>query len=218
MERTKFTLPPHRPLIKICGLTQPDNALDCVRAGADAIGLVFFDKSPRNISTEKARAITRVLPGHVLTCGVFVNESFDFIMERAERCHLTAVQLHGQESPKLVEKLAKENLLVIKALFAVKKPDFSDARLFTAASFCLVEYGKGILPGGNAETWDYGVSAQLNTRVPLMLAGGLSCENIRQAICLANPSAVDVSSGVEKTHGFKDIKRVTAFIRMARPA
>jgi phosphoribosylanthranilate isomerase/indole-3-glycerol phosphate synthase/phosphoribosylanthranilate isomerase len=218
MQTTKFTLPPHRPLIKICGLTQPDNALDCVRAGADAIGLVFFNKSSRNISMENARAITRVLPGHVLTCGVFVNESFDFIMERVERCHLTAVQLHGQEPPALVEKLAKENLLVVKALFAVKKPDLADAPLFTSASFCLVEYGKGILPGGNAEAWDYGVSAKLNTPVPLMLAGGLSCENIQHAICLANPVAVDVSSGVEKTHGFKDIKKVTAFIRMARPA
>ena len=216
MSNSSFTLPPHRPLIKICGLTQPDNALDCARAGADAIGLVFFKKSPRNISIEKARAITRMLPGHVLTCGVFVNESFDFIMERVERCHLTAVQLHGQESPALVEKLAKENLLVIKALFAVKKPDLADAPLFTAASFCLVEYGKGILPGGNAEAWDYGVSAHLNTRVPLMLAGGLSCDNIRQALCLANPAAVDVSSGVEKTHGFKNIERVTAFIRMTR--
>jgi phosphoribosylanthranilate isomerase/indole-3-glycerol phosphate synthase/phosphoribosylanthranilate isomerase len=217
MQTTKFTLPLHRPLIKICGLTRPDNALDCVHAGADAIGLVFFDKSPRNISMEKARAITRVLPGHVLTCGVFVNESFDFIMERVERCHLTAVQLHGQEPPTLVEKLAKENLLVIKALFAAKKPDLADARLFTAASFCLVEYGKGILPGGNAEAWDYSVSAKLNTRIPLMLAGGLSCENIQQAICLAKPSAVDVSSGVEKIHGFKDIKKVIAFIRRARP-
>ena len=218
MQTTKLTLPPHRPLIKICGLTQPDNALDCVRAGADAIGLVFFKKSPRNICMEKARAITRMLPGHILTCGVFVNESFDFIMEHVERCHLTAVQLHGQEPPALVEKLAKKNLLVIKALFAVKKPDLADALLYTAASFCLVEYGKGILPGGNAEAWDYSVSAEMNTRVPLMLAGGLSCENIQHAICLAKPGAVDVSSGVEKIHGVKDIKKVTAFIHKARPA
>ena len=217
MKRKKIILPDHRPLIKLCGLTQPDNALDCVHAGADAIGLVFFDKSPRNIGMEKARAITRTLPQHILTCGVFVNESFDVIMERVDCCHLTAVQLHGQEPRKLVEKLAKENLLVIKALFAVKKPDLADALLYTAASFCLVEYGKGILPGGNAEAWDYGVSAEMNTQVPLMLAGGLSCENIQHAIGLATPAAVDVSSGVEKTPGVKDIKRVTAFIRMARP-
>ena len=217
MQRTKFTLPPHRPLIKICGVTWPDNALDCVHAGADAIGLVFFEKSPRNVSMENARDITRILPAHILTCGVFVNESFDFILERVDRCHLTGVQLHGQESPYLVEKLTKENLIVIKALFAVKKPSLLDVNLYKTASFCLVEYGKGILPGGNAETWDYSVSAQLNTRLPLMLAGGLSCENIQQAIHLAKPVAVDVSSGVEKTHGFKDIKKVTTFIQMARP-
>jgi phosphoribosylanthranilate isomerase len=216
MPTTKLTLPPHRPLIKICGLTRPDNAVDCVHAGADAIGLVFFENSPRNVSMEQAKAVTRDLPGHILTCGVFVNESFDFIMERVEHCHLTAVQLHGQESPSLVEKLATENLIVIKALFAVKKPDFTDANRYNAASFCLVEYGKGILPGGNAESWDYGVSAQLNTRLPLMLAGGLSCENIQHATGLVRPAAVDVSSGVEKTPGVKDIKQVTAFIRMAR--
>jgi phosphoribosylanthranilate isomerase len=214
----KFNLPGHRPLIKICGLTIPENALDCVRAGADAIGLVFFEKSPRNISVEKALAITRVLPSHILTCGVFVNESFDFIMEKVELCNLRAVQLHGQEPPELVEKLAGQNLIVIKALFAAKKPDLSHAPLYAAASFCLVEYGKGILPGGNAEAWDYGMSAKLNTATPLMLAGGLSPENIKEAIDMANPMAVDVSSGVEKTHGIKDIQKVTSFIEKARPA
>lgn len=216
--KKRFTLPTHRPLIKICGLTRPDNALACVHAGADAIGLVFFDKSPRNVTMDQARAITNILPGSVLTCGVFVNESFEFIMERVERCRLTAVQLHGQESPGLVERLVKENLLVIKALFAAKKPNLADASLYTAASFCLVEYGRGTLPGGNAESWDYGLSALLDTQVPLMLAGGLSCENIEQAINIANPRAVDVSSGVEKAHGLKDIEKVTSFIRKARPA
>ena len=213
--KKRFTLPDHRPLIKICGLTRPDNALACVHAGADFIGLVFFEKSPRNVTIDQAIAITNILPSSVLTCGVFVDESFEFIMERVERCHLTAVQLHGQESPTLVEKLAKENLWVIKALFATKKPNLADASLYTAASFCLVEYGKGTLPGGNAEAWDYR-SARLNTPIPLMLAGGLSCENIEQAIRLANPSAVDVSSGVEKAHGLKDIEKVISFIRKAR--
>ena len=217
MDRKKFTLPDHRPFIKICGLTQPNNALACAQAGADAIGLVFFKKSPRNVSLDQAIAITKILPNSVLTCGVFVNESFDFIMEKVERCHLTAVQLHGQESPKLGEQLAKKNLLVIKALFAAKKPELSDASLYAAATFCLVEFGKGVLPGGNAEAWDYGLSAQTKTPVPLMLAGGLSCENIEQAIRLAAPNALDVSSGVEKAHGIKDIEKVKSFIRMARP-
>ncbi|MCP3940063.1 MAG: phosphoribosylanthranilate isomerase [Desulfobacteraceae bacterium] len=212
MKPNTFLLPKHRPLIKICGLTRPDNALACVHAGADAIGLVFFDKSPRNISMEKAKAITQILPEHILTCGVFVNESFAFIMERVEKCKLRAVQLHGQESPELVKKLAKENLVVIKTLFAIRKPDFSDASLYTAASFALIEYGKGTLPGGNAQSWDYGLSARHTTCLPLMLAGGLSCENIKKAICLAKPVAVDVSSGVEKAPGIKDIKKVKSFI------
>jgi len=216
MERERKLLPSHRPLIKICGLTRTDNALACVHAGADFIGLVFFEKSPRNISMENARAITNALPSHILTCGVFVNESFEFIMERVESCNLDAVQLHGQEPPELVEKLAKKNLVVIKALFAIKKPYLSDAHLYTAASFCLVEYGKGILPGGNAEAWDYKLSTRLNTLVPLMLAGGLSSENIAEAISLARPGAVDVSSGVEKTHGIKDMEKVRSFIRQVR--
>ncbi len=216
MTRKKFDLPDPRPLIKICGLTQPDNATDCVRAGADAIGLVFFDKSPRNLTIDQAQAITKVLPDHILTCGVFVNESISFIMERVDKCNLRAVQLHGQESPEFVKRLANENLLVIKAVFAVKKPFFSDAFLYTAASFCLVEYGKGIIPGGNAEVWDYGLSAGLPPQTPLMLAGGLSCENIKQAISLASPTAVDVSSGVEKGYGFKDIEKVKSFIRLVR--
>ncbi|MBU0971732.1 MAG: phosphoribosylanthranilate isomerase [Proteobacteria bacterium] len=216
MKQLSVSLPGHRPLIKICGLTRPENALACARAGADAIGLVFFEKSPRNVSMETARSVNRVLPAHILTCGVFVDESFEFIMERVEHCGLTGVQLHGQESPTLVKQLAEQNLCVIKALFATRKPDLSDAHLYEAASFGLAEYGNGILPGGNAETWDYGVSAGLNTRLPLMLAGGLTPENIQKALQIANPMAVDVSSGVEKAHGLKDMKKVTAFIHKIR--
>ncbi len=216
MERQKFNIPDHRPLIKICGLTQPDNALACAQAGADAIGLVFFKKSLRNVSMEQANTITKTLPNHVLSCGVFVNESFEYIMERVEKCGLKAVQLHGAEPPELVDRLANENLMVIKALFAAAKPDLSQAHLYPSTSFCLVEYGKGILPGGNARSWDYSLSAGLNTQVPLMLAGGLSVENIQEAILLANPEAVDVSSGLEKTHGLKDMDKVRSFIHLAR--
>ena len=117
-----------------------------------------------------------------------------------------------------MERLAKEELVVIKALFAAKEPDLSDACLYPTASFCLVEYGKGVLPGGNAAAWDYGLTARLNTRVPIMLAGGLSPENVAEAISLANPKAVDVSSGVEKAHGIKDMKKVKSFIGQIKSA
>ncbi len=206
----------HRPLVKICGLTQVDNALDCVKAGADAIGLVFFEKSPRNVSMSQAQKITRALEDHVLTCGVFVDANFEMIMKIVTECGLKAVQLHGKESPKLVNRLSMENLVVIKALFAARQPDLSCAPQYPGANFCLVEYGKGILPGGNAETWNYGLASSINTQSNLMLAGGLSLENIVDAISQAKPRAVDVSSGVETAPGLKDINKVKAFIRAAK--
>lgn len=203
-------------LIKICGLTKTDNALECARAGADAIGLVFFDKSPRNVSMDQAKAICKSLPDTIITCGVFVNAPFEYIMDRVATCGLKAVQLHGQEPASLVEKLKKTDLLVIKALFAVRKPSLTDAHLYGKADFILVEYGKGVLPGGNAETWDYKLSSRLDSPSPVILAGGLSPDNIKEAVQNASPSAVDVSSGVEKAPGIKDIKKVEAFIREAR--
>ncbi len=206
----------HPPLVKICGLTQVDNALKCVKAGADAIGLVFFEKSPRNVSIAQAKAITQVLPDHILTCGVFVDAGFGMIMERVIACSLKAVQLHGKESSELVERLSRENLVVIKALFAARQPDLSCAPQYPEADFCLVEYGKGILPGGNAETWNYGLASSISAQANLMLAGGLSPENIGQAVVQARPRAVDVSSGVEKEPGLKDINKVKAFICAAK--
>ena len=204
---------PDQPFIKICGLTDPDTAFACVRAGADAIGLVFFEKSPRNVSKNMAARITAALPDRILTCGVFVNESFESIMDKKEACSLKAVQLHGNESPDLVSALAQEGLVVIKALFAAKEPGLEAADQYPDASCFLIEYGKGILPGGNAETWNYETATVLKTQTPVILAGGLSPENIGTALTQVHPWGIDVSSGVEQQPGVKDIERVRAFIR-----
>lgn len=212
------------PWIKICGLTDVENAIGCANLGADAIGLVFFEKSPRNVSVKEAARISNALPDHILTIGVFVNESYEGIMEKVNACGLKGVQLHGNEPPELIDDLLKENLVVIKALFATKEPFLSQAPLYPNASFFLVEYGKGTLPGGNAESWNYELSLQLETKTsvktkpsikrktPVILAGGLHPDNICQAIRTAKPTAVDVSSGVEKTYGIKDLNKVNAFI------
>ncbi len=205
-----------RPLVKICGLTQVENALDCFRAGADMIGLVFFRKSPRNLSFFQAKEITRALPDHILTCGVFVDAEYSTIMETAEICGIRAAQLHGTESPELVERLSGQGLVVIKAFFATREPKLSRTEDYPCADFCLAEYGKGVLPGGNAETWNYGLASDLNTRVPLMLAGGLTPDNVGEAVSQTNPIAVDASSGVEQAPGIKDIKKVRAFISAAK--
>lgn len=203
-------------LVKICGLTRVDNALDCVNAGADIIGLVFFEKSPRHISMDKARKIARALPQEVPACGVFVDETFDTIMQTVSACNLKIVQLHGAETPELVKRLSAKNLVVTKAFFAARPPKLGDTEYYESADFCLAEYGKGILPGGNAEAWDYGQALEMAKRVRLMLAGGLTCENVADAVSSIRPRAVDVSSGVEKAKGIKDISKVKEFIRAAK--
>lgn len=206
----------HRVLVKICGLTLVDNALDCVKAGADIIGLVFFEKSPRHVSTAKAREIARALPKGVPACGVFVDETYDTIMQTVSACGLEIVQLHGAETPELADRLSAQNLVVTKAFFAARPPNLCDTKKYPSADFCLAEYGKGILPGGNAETWDYDQALDMAQKVRLMLAGGLTCENVADAVSRIRPHAVDVSSGVEKTKGIKDIAKVKAFIRAAK--
>ena len=208
--------PGKKPFIKICGLTDPETALECARLGADAIGLVFYEKSPRNISVKTAARISNTLPDHILTIGVFVNNTFDEIMEKVRSCSLKGVQLHGNESSDLIDRLKEDNLVVIKALFAKKHPFLTEAESYKNADFLLVEYGKGVLPGGNAESWDYRLSLQLKTHIPVVLAGGLTPANVRQAITSANPAGIDVSSGVEKSPGVKDLIKVKSFITRAR--
>jgi len=201
-----------RPWIKICGLTDPDNALACAELGPDAIGLVFYEKSPRHVTMDQASRITKILPRRMLTIGVFVDNSFEDIMEKVKKCGLNGVQLHGKESPELVDQLKKEHLFVIKALFAAKEPYLVQANEYSTASALLVEYGKGVLPGGNAESWNYELSSRIDTKCPIIIAGGLSPMNAAEAVMAARPFGVDVSSGVEKTPGLKDIDKVNAFI------
>jgi len=207
------TSPPRtRPQVKICGITQIEHAKACVDLGADAVGCIFFPKSPRHLTDEQACDIVSVLPDHVRATGVFVNASFDDIMQRVERCGLTAVQLHGRESPELARRLAKEGLTVIKALFTEGSPSPAAAPDYDAAAF-LVECAGGFLPGGNALDWNWASARQFGERYPLVLAGGLSAMNICDAVKAALPDAVDVSSGVESRPGQKDIKKIESFFR-----
>ena len=203
-------------LVKICGLTLVDNALECVEAGADIIGLVFYEKSPRHVSMKKAQEIVRALPKGVPACGVFVNETFDTIMQIVSACALEIVQLHGAEPPELAERLSAQNLVVTKAFFAARPPKLDETEQYQSADFCLAEYGKGILPGGNAESWDYDQALEMAKKVRLMLAGGLNPENVADAVSRICPHAVDVSSGVEKAKGIKNISKVKAFIKAAK--
>ena len=204
--------PTRNPQIKICGLTSPGEAEACARAGADAIGIVSFPKSPRHVDDQKIRAITSALPDSVCPVGIFVNEPFDRIMATVDVGGLRAVQLHGQETPALVEALSAESLIVIKALFVNARPGLDQAPHYPAAAF-LVECAGGRLPGGNAMQWDWSEARRLLSEKPVVLAGGLTPDNIEQAIRDGDPDAVDISSGVESTPGRKDLGKVIAFCR-----
>jgi phosphoribosylanthranilate isomerase len=199
------------PQIKVCGLTNIEEMITCASLGADAVGFVFYPKSPRNLTEEKAREMALALPATVTPVGVFVNEKFSEIMRKVERCFLRAVQLHGQESPRLVTRLLKEKLLVIKALFSEGTPSFKDVSNYEASAY-LVECGKGWLPGGNACKWDWKKAKRLGDPYPLVLAGGLAPENVYEAVTAGEPDAVDVSSGVESAPGRKNPEKIKSFI------
>ncbi|MBU2521549.1 MAG: phosphoribosylanthranilate isomerase [Proteobacteria bacterium] len=200
------------PQVKVCGLTRVEEAVGCADLGANAIGCVFFPKSPRHLSEIQAKEISMALPSEVKKVGVFVNESFPNIMHKVEFCRLNAVQLHGRESPELVSKLLKENLLVIKALFIEGKPTLDEAETYEASAF-LVECGRGVLPGGNAIEWDWKKVKSFGNKYPMILAGGLAPENISHAVSVSMPDAVDVSSGVESAPGQKDLGKVKSFLK-----
>ncbi len=203
------------PQIKICGLTNITEAVKCAELGADAIGLVFFPKSPRNVSLDLAGAISYALPGHVKRVGVFVNETYDTLMRTVAHCRLDAVQLHGRETPDIIQRLCNQNITVIKALFMSGSPTLEDVSRYDASAY-LVECGKGDLPGGNAKTWDWAGAKAFGEKHPLVLAGGLSPDNIAAAVKAALPDAVDISSGVEAAKGRKDLIKVEKFINTVK--
>jgi phosphoribosylanthranilate isomerase len=197
--------------VKVCGLTRVEEAVACAQAGARAVGCVFYAESPRCVTAATARAIRRALPPEVACVGVFVDEPFEGIMALAAQTGFTAVQLHGNESPEVVQRLRREGLFVIKALFADRAPGIETGSQYSASAY-LVECGRGALPGGNAQEWDWSRAGPFAERHPLILAGGLTPENAAQAVRAALPDAVDVSSGVEAGPGRKNIRKVEQFI------
>ncbi len=202
-----------RPWVKICGLTNPSEARKCAELGADAIGLVFYPPSPRSVTAEQAALISAALPDHVPAIGVFVDERFEFIMEIVKACSLKGVQLHGRETPDLVRKLKEKGLMVIKALFSSRPPVLNDWKNYKHASAILVEGGKGVLPGGNAETWQWKIPDSVDAGpIKIILAGGLNADNIKDALNQTCPWGLDLSSGVETAPGHKDISKVQKFM------
>jgi len=201
--------------IKICGLTEVDKALACVELGAHAIGLVFFPKSPRFVDDRLAREISTAVSPQAKTVGVFVDETHATVMRKIKKCRLGAAQLHGRESSAMVDRLSEGNILVIKALFEKREPSFIDEVKYGAGAF-LLECGRGEMPGGNAQVWNWETAGKTGSGRPIILAGGLGPQNVAKAVKLARPDAVDVSSGVEAAPGVKDLRKVQQFIEAVK--
>jgi phosphoribosylanthranilate isomerase len=201
--------------VKICGITNPADAQVAVEAGADAVGFIFYEKSPRFVTLQQAAEISRQIQPYVMRVGVFVNPLEDMVLRAIAECGLTMLQFHGDESP---EFCAQFGLMNMKA-FRVHGPEtLEQIPKYKTDAYLLDAYSSTTLGGtGEKFNWDLAVEAQKFGK-PIFLAGGLTPENVAQAIHKVHPFAVDVSSGVESAPGKKDHAKVKAFIAAVRDA
>jgi phosphoribosylanthranilate isomerase len=203
--------------IKICGITNIDDARAAVAAGADALGFNFYKPSPRYLAPPAAREIVEQLPSSILTVGVFVNEKTpDSIKKIASEAGVTAFQLHGDESPAYCRELSDR--YVIKTLTVSGDFDIQMVQDYArGVNAIMLDTKDNNLRGGTGRVFDWSVAIEVNKVVPkLFLAGGLSPENISEAIELVRPYAVDACSALEDRPGIKNHERMRAFVELAR--
>lgn len=196
--------------VKICGFTEAENARQAAIVGVDAIGLVFYDKSPRNVDIFRAQEIIEALPPFVNRVGLFVNANPSFVDEVLCEVSLDTLQFHGDESPL---DCSQYQMPFIKSLRV--KPEtnvFQVADEFSSASAILLDSFNPSAYGGTGEAFDWSLAC-VDISLPIILAGGLNETNVSAAISQVKPYAVDASSGVESAPGVKDIDKIVAFIR-----
>ncbi len=199
-----------RVKVKICGVTSVTDAVAIANAGADAIGLVFYEPSPRYVEPEVAREIALALPAFVNVVGLFVDAEPDEIRQVLERVAIDTLQFHGQETERACSLYGKP---YIKSIAMRPDLDVSEMiALYPSASALLLDTFVENLPGGTGQSFDW-QKVPDNSQKPLILAGGLTPENVQSAIVQTRPYAVDVSGGVESSKGKKDIDKVQKFIR-----
>lgn len=203
-----------RTRVKICGITRIEDATAAARAGADAIGLVFEPKSPRYIKPDQAQAIVRALPPFVTVVGLFVNAAPDTVETVLNRVPLDLLQFHGNETP---EQCRRYHRPYIKAIHM--QPDVNlheQARRYADAEGLLLDTAANVA-GGSGQTFDWSL-VPTDLGKPVILAGGLTPENVAEAVRKVRPFAVDVSSGVEQAKGIKDAQKISTFIQAVRNA
>ena len=198
--------------VKICGITNQEDALMAVAAGADAVGFVFHEASPRNVTPEQAAGIIRALPPFVQAVGLFVNMPIEFVNATAQVCRLDIVQLHGEETPEYCDRVSRR---VIKAFRIKDAGSLNPIRDYRAAGYLLDAWSPDAY-GGTGMTFNWDIARAAGAFGPVILAGGLTPDNVAEAVECVSPYAVDVSSGVEAVPGKKDRDKVLRFVRCAK--
>jgi phosphoribosylanthranilate isomerase len=199
------------PKIKFCGITRTEDAAAAVAAGAWALGMILWPGSARRCRRAVAAEIAAVHRRHVQITGVFVNPTLDTVVRAAEEIGLTMLQFHGDEGPAFCAEAARRTgCRVIKAARVQSRADIQALSPFHPDFHLLDSYLPGV-PGGTGETFAWELARRHRGRVPLILSGGLTAENVEEAIDVVRPYAVDVASGTEESPGIKDPARLEAF-------
>lgn len=201
-----------RTKVKICGTTSLKDALLAIESGADAVGFIFHKESPRNISQKDVKDIVVQLPPFIETVGVFVNETSDKVNRIAEQCRLTAVQLHGDESPAFCRRVKRR---VIKAVRVKDAESLKGMSGYDVSGYLLDAFNEESR-GGTGMVFDWNLALRAKKQGPVIIAGGLNPFNVYTAIHRVKPYGVDVCSGVEKSPGIKDSEKVDEFIKAVR--
>ncbi|HEY4429103.1 MAG TPA: phosphoribosylanthranilate isomerase [Solirubrobacteraceae bacterium] len=211
------------PKVKICGITNLEDAELAVEVGAWALGMIFYDGSPRRCSLAEAQRIVARLRRRTLLCGVYVNAPLDEVVETSEALGLGMLQFHGDEGPAYCTEAGRRTgARIIKAAQVAGPGDLQDLERFHV-DFHLLDArssapGAAGLRGGTGETFDWSLIAGRRSSVPLILSGGLHAGNVAEAIALAHPFAVDTASGTEAAPGRKDPERLRAFMEASTAA
>lgn len=205
--------------VKICGVTRLEDAELAVSSGAWAVGLVFHPESPRACDPAVAEQVGDALRRRAEVAGVFVNRPLDEVVELADRCALTLLQLHGDEGPAYCREAARRTgARIVKAARASGAAAVQALEAFREADFHMLDAYDPDLFGGTGRQFDWGLVQTRRSRVPLVLSGGLDADNVAEGIRTVNPYAVDTASGTEASPGVKDPAKLAAFFRAVQAA
>ena len=202
-------------IIKICGIQNIDTLLCCENNSINFFGMIFYPKSPRNITIENANKLNKISKKlNINGVGVFVNKDINELEEIIKYVNLKYVQLHGSEDELYIKNLKKFGVKIIKSISVSNEDDLKKINNYQTADYFLFDYKpkKNELPGGNSKSFDWNILKSLKTDKPWFLSGGININNIQQIIVDINPYGVDLSSGVEKELGIKDNQIINNFI------